>query len=595
MRLFSAKPLLIFVLATGIGIALLSQYSALNKQQEFRAAGSSSGVITQEYTPKYFVDCQIGSDQNTGNSASSAWKGLDPVRNTQFTPGDVIAFKRGCTWDTGIQNGSVSTNRGLVIDNNGTETAPIVFTAYGEGSLPTFINTYSQNIYVRGIEIAARWVVLDSLAVRDIKEYAILLSELSNNSSVQRSEISNSGDGIVIRGQNNKILENNIHDLKMIVNTNDGGDNDYGATALILVGSNNEIAYNTIKNAIAPSYDYGVDGGALDFFGYDAFTTISGNNIHHNWVQDSDGFFEIGSTNGALISNNSFYSNVLVNNGAVMTIHLAGPWNTRVENLQFNNNTVYENTSEWTLSGQRGNWRLIRFGETAPSNATLSMKNNIWSVSGVPQLSTHDGFAHTHNLYWLTNGTQLGLSLGQGEVQANPLFISPSAKNFQLSAGSQAINVGLNLGYTFDFNGTAIPQGGAPDLGAYEFGVTSSPSPTPTPSATPSPMPTATPAPAPNVAPIITTGKIPTPSFGKSYSQVFEAKDSNLGQILVMSAQLPNGLSLNNCTQTRTASNETIRCTASGTPTTKGSQQIQVTVTDNAGGIAVKTWTVRIR
>jgi hypothetical protein len=41
--------------------------------------------------------------------------------------------------------------------------------------------------------------------------------------------------------------------------------------------------------------------------------------------------------------------------------------------------------------------------------------------------------------------------------------------DYHLQAGSPAINAGLNLGYPLDFDGKAVPQGTAPDIGAYEY------------------------------------------------------------------------------------------------------------------------------
>jgi hypothetical protein len=55
------------------------------------------------------------------------------------------------------------------------------------------------------------------------------------------------------------------------------------------------------------------------------------------------------------------------------------------------------------------------------------------------------------------------------------------SKNFKLSATSPLIDSGLNVGLTSDFAGTSVPQGSTPDIGAYEFVVTVSPVPSPTP------------------------------------------------------------------------------------------------------------------
>ena len=49
----------------------------------------------------------------------------------------------------------------------------------------------------------------------------------------------------------------------------------------------------------------------------------------------------------------------------------------------------------------------------------------------------------------------------------DPFFVS--ASDFHLQSASPAINAGTNVGLTRDYAGTAIPQGSAPDIGAYEY------------------------------------------------------------------------------------------------------------------------------
>jgi hypothetical protein len=43
-------------------------------------------------------------------------------------------------------------------------------------------------------------------------------------------------------------------------------------------------------------------------------------------------------------------------------------------------------------------------------------------------------------------------------------------EDFRLSAESPCIDLGIDVGFTFDFEGNPVPEGLAPDLGAFEFG-----------------------------------------------------------------------------------------------------------------------------
>lgn len=83
-------------------------------------------------------------------------------------------------------------------------------------------------------------------------------------------------------------------------------------------------------------------------------------------------------------------------------------------------------------------------------------------------MSNQSTFTHEHNLYFMGSGVELGFSLGQAELIADPLFMDRSAGNYRLQSSSPAIDQGLNLSYTLDFDNRPVYSGSAPDLGAYE-------------------------------------------------------------------------------------------------------------------------------
>lgn len=62
-----------------------------------------------------------------------------------------------------------------------------------------------------------------------------------------------------------------------------------------------------------------------------------------------------------------------------------------------------------------------------------------------------------------------GLPLGPGEKIGNPEFLDYAKQDFHLKPGSPAIDAGWDIGPSEDFDGTPVPQGKAPDIGAYEF------------------------------------------------------------------------------------------------------------------------------
>jgi parallel beta-helix repeat protein len=73
----------------------------------------------------YYVDCASGSDKASGTTEAGAWKTIEKVSATTFSPGDSILFRRGARC-----SGS------LWPKGSGEEGTPIRMGAYGEGQLP---------------------------------------------------------------------------------------------------------------------------------------------------------------------------------------------------------------------------------------------------------------------------------------------------------------------------------------------------------------------------------------------------------------------------------------------------------------------------
>jgi|WetSurMetagenome_2_1015567.scaffolds.fasta_scaffold73208_1 parallel beta-helix repeat protein len=72
------------------------------------------------------------------------------------------------------------------------------------------------------------------------------------------------------------------------------------------------------------------------------------------------------------------------------------------------------------------------------------------------------------NFYSLSQW-QEKFSLGVNSITDNPWFIDPFRNDFHLSNDSSAIDAGLDLGITTDFDGISRPQINGTDIGAYEF------------------------------------------------------------------------------------------------------------------------------
>lgn len=155
-------------------------------------------------------------------------------------------------------------------------------------------------------------------------------------------------------------------------------------------------------------------------------------------------------------------------------------------NLQLFNNIIH--SSNASLYGP-----IRNLGAEAINSHVIEIKNNVVDFK-TPTVAEYINWLYTpgvgvstpifsNNLYYNTTITEAGnkfklgatnynLTSWQSSVEStaletNPLFISSS--DYHLGPTSPAINAGTDVGLTSDFAGTSIPQGSAPDIGAYEY------------------------------------------------------------------------------------------------------------------------------
>ena len=188
---------------------------------------------------------------------------------------------------------------------------------------------------------------------------------------------------------------------------------------------------------------------------------VRNNRIHSNGFNDPRGFLGCGlvMANGP---NNIAYNNLIYNNGCGIQIDFY------CHGCKAYNNTFWGNTGTDVMVYQQSSTVV---GAEVRNNIAYS-----GNQAAFEDLATDTIFSH--NLCPFSN---FGCA-----VVGDPQFVNPGGGDFHLQPGSAARDVGTNLSAFFntDYAGAARNQGGAWDIGAYEFGA-GGPGPGPTPTGNP--------------------------------------------------------------------------------------------------------------
>ena len=426
----------------------------------------TSVLATFSYGTNYYVDPSSTSATANG-SLLYPWKTISQVNSgtTLLNPGDTVFFKRGQ-----IYSGRLTVNR------SGSSTVPIVYTNYGTGELPEFNNSVSgiiniynkQYIVIDGFKIIDRSISETDHTVQAKISYAINI-ENSPYCTIRNCDISRVGVGISVTAGSNytNIIGNYMHNMRMVRNTPTtvNPDDDYGANPMVIGTSNNLISNNRFEECWALSYDYGYDGGAVEFFG----ANMNNNKVIYNTAINCNGFIEIGSNTNGLAENNIIAYNKIINCGILGVYQNGATFTVAVKNLQYYNNTIVETIKQYA----KPSVLFWMAGTGTPGMVTV--KNNIfWLSSGVNVASSKFNtgqMIHTNNIYRMSSGL-LGMTLNSSEILSNNASIftnttgDPANWNLQLPTGSIAINFGTTIGMNKDFAGNPIID--APDAGIYE-------------------------------------------------------------------------------------------------------------------------------
>ena len=429
---------------------------------------------------RWFCNSLYTGTTQTGDSLTP-WKTLAQVSAAQssFQAGDFILFARGGTYP-----GS------MTISKSGTSTAQITYGAYGTGNKPLFTGTGS-TIQVLFYMNNRNYITFQDLEIKDptidvnvstnptrlIKSKIERAFEMDGTSSftiIKRCRITAVGVGAFWVGPNNTMDSCDVGDLTMVVDTPDdndgdgifgeipgdqpGRDDDYGANPLVISSANNVVTNNYFFRCWAHSYDYTVDGGAVEIYG----DGCNNNYIAYNTIEDNLGITEFTKTS----TGNKFHYNKIVNCGSIFYFQ-----NTGITNVEFFNNVVVETAAPREGSSSR------LFAGTMPIG-TMNWSNNIFNLTAavsVANSSANTSQIHENNIYKVSGSGSIGFTAGATELStsaaiwANTTASNPVNWDFTPAPNSPAIDFGKNLGLTKDIKGTTVPN--VPNAGIIEAGA----------------------------------------------------------------------------------------------------------------------------
>ncbi|HEV8157996.1 MAG TPA: hypothetical protein VGP58_03130 [Pyrinomonadaceae bacterium] len=440
----------------------------------------------QTNAANYYVNSRVGNDDNAGMTKETAWKSLKNL-NRKFQPGDNILFARGSAYTGGfVFTSSGTAEKPIVFSSYAVEADVIlktprkdlvpIFEKYGAGPAPSFTNPDWNALNGNIFRIEGSYIIIDGLYFHDNtnppgsdhknknvqKLGAVYLALGTHHNTVKNCEFFHTPVGIKVKGTQNLITRNYLHDATEMMAQS------WGPIAIMIVSGQNEISFNRIENYGAYGGPYGSDGGVIELDGVDDNFDANDINIHHNVSVNNHGFLEMAARNVENVTvayNLSDDKNQFIGGGSM-------------KNVRVFNNTV--------IRTREPNVDRFVFWTFYPARNSFIVRNNIFVIPKdmkvfgpfvkpvgdvrVATRSTIGEHPHDHNLYYSPgNPDPIGIPAGKGDIIADPLFVDYENRNFRLKKNSPARNKGVKLGYNADLDNYPLLDKNSTDIGAYEF------------------------------------------------------------------------------------------------------------------------------
>lgn len=442
-----------------------------------------------------YFDTVDGNDANDGTTEAT------PKKTIKITSGSTIYIRRGSTYSGNLNLNNVSVQTygcgpRVVVNGSLTVSKSAIEGLHAKPSSGSAINVQSGS------------------TVRDCE--------------ADGSVCTKSAMGIMVMGEDNRIIGNYVHDFS-VSQSGSSANNSGGAEGIMVMASNNEIAFNSVVNCQSVNTTLGgFEGGCLEIVnGKGAGQTIHNVSFHHNYCEKSVGLFEgcsgnYSATAGGVMDNHGIIENVTVSYNVsvdAMWLFLLQTVNTDFKNVVFANNTIIHSPKSaeyWDSGGGHFTMAIVYDSDTSTGTTikadneyfkqdggfqpgTVAVRNNIFidnigsSRNAMMMANMTD---HSNNLFVPANasvsfafGGKSGFALNDTESKVDLSALALS-DDYQLTAASSAaidkgvavsmdksvtmagtpLNAALFEGaFSQDVAHQSVPCGSAPDIGASEY------------------------------------------------------------------------------------------------------------------------------
>ncbi|TAL61686.1 MAG: T9SS type A sorting domain-containing protein [Bacteroidetes bacterium] len=398
------------------------------------------------YSTNYYVS-NTGNNSNTGLTLPLAWVTLQYAANN-VVPGDCVLVANG-------------TYAGCYISASGTSGNPIVFKALGSSATINQPNaTTNDGINVEGCD----WIVIDGFRVINQPRTGIRVV-LADNCVVRNNFCDNNSRwGILTGFAENIIIEYNECSNSQIehgIYFSNSADNP-------IIRYNKSHHNNACGIHMNGDISLGGDGIISN-------ARVEGNIIYENGTNGGSGINCDGVQN-SLFMNNLLYNNHASGISLYMIDGGAGAKNNKV----YNNTIINASNARWCVNIADGST-----GNAVFNNILINLHPTRGSIT--IDAASLSGFTSNNNIVanrFSNDGDNTTITLAQwqaaGGYDSNSvlaatqtsIFVNPTAFDYHLLTGSQAINAGsssVSVSVINDLDLNIRPQGSGYDIGCYEF------------------------------------------------------------------------------------------------------------------------------